>query len=115
MEDDEDTNLWGESQSVIEAVYRKLGESLSTIGESRSSSYLTGALTEFVCVLDLVVTVEEYKLDGKQPWPNFKDDFKSQACGPFSTEKIEYIPDWMTQRRNPEMLKKLIGRRHIKS
>jgi len=115
MEDDEDTNLWGESQSVIEAVYRKLGDSLSTIGESRSSSYLTSALTRFVCLLDLVVTVEEYKLDGKQPWPNFKDDFISQAGGPFSTEKIEYIPDWMTQRRNPEMLKKLIGRRHIKS
>ena len=66
--------------------------------------------------MPLVVTVEEYKLDGKkQPWPTFKSDFISEAGGPFSTEKIEYIPDWMTQRRNPETLKKLIGRRHIKS
>ena len=116
-EDDGDTNLWDESQLAIEKVYRKLGDCLSTIGESKSSFDLTSALTRFVCLLDLVVTVEEYKLDGKQPWPNFKDDFISQAGGPFSTEKIEHIgwQDWMTQRRNPEMLSKLIGRRHIKS
>ena len=115
-EDDGDTNLWGESQLAIEKVYRILGDSLSTIGESKSSYDLTSALTEFVCLLDLVVTVEEYKLDGKkQPWPNFKSDFISQAGGPFSTEKNECISDWMTQRRNPETLSKLIGRRHIKS
>ena len=48
-------------------------------------------LAEFVCLLDLLVSVEEYKLDGKKPWITFQDEFISQAEAAGMTETIKDI------------------------
>ena len=81
IEDDGDdiSEFWVEFQGPIDAVYRQLRDRLSNIGESTSSFNLVARLAEFVCLLDLLVSVEEYKLDGKKPWITFQDDFISQA------------------------------------
>ena len=100
---------------MIHAVYRQLRDRLSNIGESTSSFNLVARLAEFVCLLDLLVSVEEYKLDGKKPWITFQDEFISQAEAAGMTETITDINDWMTHRRNRDTLSKLLGKRYIKS
>ena len=54
------SELWVEFQRVIDAVCRQLRDRLSNIGESTSSFSLVARLAEFVCLLDLLVSVEEY-------------------------------------------------------
>ena len=88
---------------------------LILVNQLRLTFNLVARLAEFVCLLDLLVSVEEYKLDGKKPWITFQDEFISQAEAAGMTETIKDINDWMTHRRNRDTLSKLLGKRYIKS
>ena len=92
-----------------------IGNAATGNGSTEQGNKFTQELAQCVWLLDLLLTIHEYKLCEKYAYPNCQIDVKHQAA--VMTKNVVETPKslWGANSRNGESLRKLVGKRHIKS
>ena len=120
LDDTHDTD-WRWEKNAKEGIMERIAAHLCAIGAignaatAEQGNKFTQELAQCVWLLDLLLTIHEYKLCEKYAYPNCQNDVKIQAA--VMTKNVVETPKslWGANSRNGGSLRKLVGKRHIKS